>query len=248
MTSGYAPVNGQEIYYEVHGAGRPLVLLHGGLLTIDLTFRDLLPGLARTHQVIAVELQGHGHTADVAREFTLDNLASDVAGVLDHLGVEQADVFGFSVGGLVAVQVALRHPERVRRLVAASVHYNKDGYHQEVFRVDSGSERLPTAGDFMEMQDAHAAVAPFPEQFDSFAAKASALPERHEWSVDELRGLTVPVLLLLGDTDFVRLEHAAEMLELIPDAQLAVLPGATHMDVTRRPELVLPMVEAFLGR
>ena len=114
--------------------------------------------------------------------------------------------------------------------------------------MEPGSRRVPGERDFQEMMEAYAAVAPDPGRFEGFAAKASALPERHEWSDDELRGLRVPVLLLVGDTDFVRIEHAAEMLELIPDARLAVLPDTTHMDVTRRGELVLPMVRGFLRR
>lgn len=244
----YAPVNGQEIYYEEHGDGPPLVLLHGGLLTIDLTFGAVLGDLARTHRVVAVELQGHGHTADIDREFTLDNLASDVVGVLDHLGIDQADFFGFSLGGLVGTQVALRSPEQVGRLVGASVHFRADGYHPDVFAMEAGSRRLPSEQDFADMMSAHAAVAPHPEQFEAFAAKASALPERHEWSGDELRGLRVPVLLIVGDTDFVRVEHAAELLELVPDGRLAVLPDTTHGEVMRRAELVLPMVRGFLQR
>lgn len=244
----YAPVNGQEIYYEVRGSGRPLVLLHGGLLTIGLTFGELLPALARTRRVIALELQGHGHTADIEREFTVPNLVSDVVGVLDHLDVEEADVFGFSLGGIVALQLAMSAPERVGRVVAAAVHARHDGYHPDIFGMVPESTRLPTEADFKEMQEAYAAVAPFPEQFESFAAKASALPETHEWTPGQLAAVRVPVLLLVGDNDFVRVEHAAEMHALIPDARLAVLPDTTHMDLTKRADLVLPMVGRFLNQ
>jgi len=217
-------------------------------LTIGLTFGELLPALAKSRQVIALELQGHGHTADVERDFTLENLVSDVVGVLDELEVEEADLFGFSLGGIVATQLALTHPTRVGRLVAASVHAWKDGYHPDIFAMDSSSKRLPTESDFAQMQAAHAEVAPFREQFETFAAKASALPERHEWTGAELGGLSVPVLLLVGDKDFVRVEHAAELLELVPDARLAVLPETTHMDLTHRVELVLLLVRGFLNR
>jgi pimeloyl-ACP methyl ester carboxylesterase len=243
----YAHVNGLDIYYELHGDGRPLVLLHGGLLTIELTFARMLPQLAKERQVVAIELQGHGRTADVEREFTLEHLADDVAGVLDELGIERADFFGFSLGGLVALAVAMRHPERTGRVAAAAVHFRADGYHPEIFALDQTSDRLPTEDDFREMHDAYVAVAPNPGGFEAFAAKASALPERLDWSADDLASVRSPVLIVIGDKDFVRIEHAAQMRELIPDARLAVLPGCTHMDLVRRADLVLPLVEEFLG-
>lgn len=120
-------INGIDLYYEVHGTGRPLVVLHGGLLTAETCFGAMLPRLAEAHQVIAVDMQGHGHTADTARPVTLANLASDVVGLLDHLGLDRADFFGFSLGSLVAVEVAVTHPARVGRLVLASGHVRPDG-------------------------------------------------------------------------------------------------------------------------
>ncbi|MPZ82046.1 MAG: alpha/beta fold hydrolase [Actinophytocola sp.] len=242
----YAHVNGLDIYYEVHGSGEPLVLLHGGLLTIDLTFAAVLPALARTRRVIAVELQGHGHTADTERPFELSHLAGDVVGLLDELGIEKADFFGFSLGGLVSLQVAMAYPERAGRLVVAGVHFRADGYHPEVFALDPHSKRLPTEADFAAMRDAYLAVAPVPEHFEVFMAKASALPEKLDWSADDLGAVASPVLIVVGDTDFVRVDHAAEMRQHIPDSRLAVLPGTTHMDLTRRADLVLPLVEPFL--
>jgi pimeloyl-ACP methyl ester carboxylesterase len=244
----YAHVNGLDVYYETHGSGEPLVLLHGGLLTIELSFARMLPSLAKTRQVIAIEMQGHGHTADIDRELTLEHFADDVVGVLDELGVERADFFGYSLGGLVALQLAMRHPDRAGRLAVMAVHYRPDGYHPEIFDMDSGSARLPTEVDFQIMHDAYVAVAPEPERFEEFAAKASALAERIGWSPADLGSVRSPVLLVIGDTDFVRIEHAAEMRELIPNAALAVLPNTTHMDLTNRADLVLPMVAEFLSR
>lgn len=244
----YAHVNGLDVYYEVHGTGSPLVLLHGGLLTIDLTFGDMLPRLARSRQVIAIELQGHGHTADIDRPVTLEGLADDVAGVLDELGVPHADFFGYSLGGLVALQLAMRHPGRAGRLAVAAVHFRADGYHPEVYDMDSGSPRLPTEADFQRMHDAYVAVAPEPGRFEAFAAKASALVDRHDWSAADLGAVKSPVLIVIGDLDFVRIEHAAEMRELIPDARLAVLPDTTHAGLVRRADRLLPLVEEFLGR
>jgi pimeloyl-ACP methyl ester carboxylesterase len=249
FTSGYAPVNGLEMYYEVHGTGRPLVLLHGGLLTIDLSFGTMLPALATTRQVIAAELHGHGRTADTDRDVTIEYMASDVVGLLDHLGIERADLFGFSLGGLVALELAMRRPDRTGQIVIAAVHFRADGYHPEIRNPElhAGSTRMPTERDFQDMRDAYVQVAPDPDHFDEFTAKASAAVGAFQgWPEERLRAVTVPTLLVVGDHDFVRLEHAVEMHELIPDAQLAVLPGATHMDLTRRADLIVPMIESFL--
>ena len=248
-TGAYAHVNGLEMYYESHGAGRPLVLLHGGVHTIGLTFGALLPALAATHRVIAVELQGHGHTADIDREMTVPGFAEDVVALLDVLGIEQADLFGFSLGGMTALETALRHPERVGRVVLASVPFQPDGYLDEIRdpALHAGSKRLPTQADFQAMVDAYTAVAPHPEHFQDFMAKCTAAAGFEGWSADELRGLAVPGLLVVGDTDFVRVEHAAQMHDLIPDARLAILPDCLHMDLMRRTELLLPMVESFLA-
>jgi len=198
--SAHAKVNGLEMYYEVHGADdgtrRPLVLLHGGVLTVELSFAPLLPVLAEGRRVVAPELQGHGHTADTDREMTVANLASDVVALLDELGIEQADFLGFSLGGLTALEVAARHPERVGRLVLAATHYHQDGYHAEISDPASTSPRLPTRADFQEMADAYAAVAPHPEHFQDFLAKVShAAHAPLPWTADDLRGLRAPALL-----------------------------------------------------
>jgi pimeloyl-ACP methyl ester carboxylesterase len=250
VTTGYAPVNGLQMYYEVHGAGRPLVLLHGGLMTIGLSFDSLRPELAAGRQVIATELQGHGRTADIDRDITLAALAGDVAGLLAYLGVEQADVLGFSLGGGVALQLALDYPDRVGRLITASVSYAPDGFHAEITdpAQHATSTRMPTAEDFRQMREAYDRLAPDPGHFDVFAAKASAAAASLKgWSAAELGRIGAPTLLIFGDHDFIRLEHAVEMQSLIPGAQLAVLPGATHMDVLRRTDLMIPLVRDFLG-
>jgi pimeloyl-ACP methyl ester carboxylesterase len=247
----YAPVNGLDMYYEVHGTGRPLVLLHGGLLTIDLTFGPMLAAFATSRQAIAVELQGHGRTADIDRELTLEHLADDVVGLLDHLGIARADLFGFSLGGLVSTQVAIRHPERVDRLVLAATHVRRDGYHDDILDPEShpGSTRMPTEADFAEMRAAYEQVAPDPAHFQAFEARLSGMISAFQgWPEDVVRAITAPTLLLVGDNDFVRLEHAVEMKHLLPGARLAVLPDTTHIDLMRRTEHVLPMVETFLGR
>jgi pimeloyl-ACP methyl ester carboxylesterase len=250
-SGAYADVNGLKVYYEVHGTGRPLVLLHGGVLTIDLSFGTTITALAESHQVIAIELQGHGHTADTDREMSLDVLADDVVLLLGQLGITQADFYGFSLGGLVSLTVALERPELVGRLVLASVHYRPDGYHHEIWEPDGevGSTRLPTEADFRVMHNAYVSVAPDPAHFEVFMAKTSGMVrESAGWSPEDLRALAAPTMVMVGDHDFVRLEHAIEMFELIPDAQLAVLPGTTHIGVTQDAARVLALIEPFLAR
>lgn len=250
--SAYARVNGLEMYYETHGSGpegsRPLVLLHGGGLTVGLTFSAVLPTLAAGRRVVAPELQGHGRTADTDREMTVSDLASDVVALLDELGIAQADFLGFSLGGLTALEIAVRHPERMGRLALAATMYTQDGVHDEVRVPDYSSPRLPSQDDFREMADTYAALAPHPEHFQDFLAKVSAAAHAPlPWTADDLRGLRVPTLLLVGDSDFVRVEHAAEMQQLIPGAQLAVLPATTHMALMQRTSLMMPLLGEFLG-
>ena len=236
----YADLGQIRLYHEDHGQGPPLVLLHGGLQTIELSFGALIPLLARRHRVIPMELQGHGRTADVDRPMTFEHLASDVVGLLDHLGVERTDVFGFSLGGLTTYQLLIDHPDRVRRAVVASADH----------RNDRGGEihpdRLPTEADFAAMRAAYANVAPDPGHFESFADKAVAMVHGFPgWTDAQLRAVEVPVLVMIGDTDFILVPNAAEAAELLPQGQLAVLPGTTHMALTSS-KLVAPIVEAFL--
>ena len=237
----YADVNGLHLYYEEHGDGPPLVLLHGGLMTIELNFRVALPVLAEHHRVIAVELQGHGRTADVDRAPTFPNFAADVVALLDHLGLARADVVGFSLGGLTAYEMAISYPERIRRAVVASADHRNDR------AGEADPTRLPTQHDFQAMRDAYSAKAPDPNAFDTVAEKTSGLVQSFTgWTDDQLRGVLMPVLILVGDTDFILVENAVEAMRLLPQGQLAVLPGTTHMDLTRS-TLLAPVIEAFLA-
>jgi pimeloyl-ACP methyl ester carboxylesterase len=240
----YATVNGLELYYEVHGSGRPLVLLHGGLHTIGLSFGTLLEPLAAGRQVIAVELQGHGHTADPGRPMTIDALAGDVVALLDQLGVVQADVFGFSLGGLVGYQLALSHPGRIGRLIAASADpHRPPGRESQPISED----RLPTQADFQAMRDANVAAAPDPSGFEKLTGRVP--PMVHEmpaWTDDQVRSVRTPTLLIFGDRDFSPLPDVAELLDLLPDGQLAVLPGTLHTGVTQRADILVPLITSFL--
>jgi pimeloyl-ACP methyl ester carboxylesterase len=239
----YAPVNGLQLYYETHGSGRPLVLLHGGLMTIDLNFGPLLAPLAATRRVIAIELQGHGRTADTDRPMTIEALAADVVALLDQLGIAEADLFGFSLGGVVAYAVALSAPARVGKLIVASA----DGHRppgRESAPLDD--DRMPTPADFQAMRDAYDAVAPDPAHFGDFAARTSTMVHEFPGWTDELRSLAAPTLLVFGDRDFSPLADVLELFELLPNAQLAVLPATTHMGLTRRPGELLALITPFL--
>jgi pimeloyl-ACP methyl ester carboxylesterase len=248
-TTGYADVNGLHMYYELHGEGSPLVLLHGGMLGIDLNFAGLIPDLATRHRVIAVEAQGHGRTADIDRDITPAALASDVVALLDHLGVDRAHVLGHSQGAAVALELAVSHPDRVRSIVPISGSVRPEGMHPDLGdpAKQATSTRMPTEQDFADMQDAYARLSPHPDRFMDFLGKLSASnADLKGWSDEQLAAITAPVLSVIGDHDFTTVEHAALMLELIPGSQLAVLPGTTHMQATRRPELLLPMLAEFL--
>jgi pimeloyl-ACP methyl ester carboxylesterase len=240
----YASINGLQLYYETHGSGRPLVLLHGGLLTIDLNFGPLLAPLAADRQVIAVELQGHGHTADTSREMTIEALAGDVIALLDHLGIAEADFFGFSLGGIVTCAAAFGAPGRVGKIIVASADPHRPPGRESA---PLGEDRLPTAADFQAMRDAYAAVAPDPAHFDEFAARTSTMVHTFPgWTEEELRSLQVPTLLIFGDRDFSPLPDVLELFGFLPNAQLAVLPGTTHIGVAQRPDALLTLITPFL--
>jgi pimeloyl-ACP methyl ester carboxylesterase len=241
----YASVNGLRLYYEVHGSERPLVLLHGGLLTIELNWGELLAPLAAGRQVIAVELQEHGHTGAADRPMTMDALAGDVIGLLDQLGVAEADLFGFSLGGLVSYAVAFAAPDRVGKLIVASADPLRPPGRESA---PTSEDRMPTRADFLAMQAAYTATAPEPALFEKSAAKTSALVHEFPgWTRDQLRSLRTPALLIFGDRDFSPLRDVLDTFELLPDAQLAVLPDTTHMGVTQQPDRLLSLITPFLN-
>jgi pimeloyl-ACP methyl ester carboxylesterase len=245
----YADVNGLHMYYETHGAGSPLVLLHGGMMTIDLNFATLIPTLSERHQVIGVELQGHGRTGDIEREITPAASASDVIALLDHLGIERAHVLGHSMGAAVALELAVNHPDRVRSIVPMSASVRPDGMHEDLTdpAKQATSTRMPTPQDFEDFRNAYLRLSPHPDHFDDFLqALSQSDADLRGWTDEQLAGITAPVLIVQGDRDFVTVEHGALMQQLIPGAQLAVLPNTTHMQTTRRAGYLLPMLADFL--
>lgn len=248
-TSGYADVNGLHMYYEIYGQGSPLVLLHGGMMTIDLNFATLIPDLATRHQVIGVEMQGHGRTADTGREITPAALASDIVGLLDHLGIDQAHVLGHSMGAAVALELGVSYPDRVRSLVPVSASVRPEGIHEDLAdpAKQATSTRMPTQQDFQQFSEAYQWLSPHPEHFQDFLAMLSqSASDLQGWSDEQLADMTAPTLIVMGDRDFVTIEHAALMQHLIPGSQLAIFPGTTHMQVTRRADLLLPILARFL--
>jgi pimeloyl-ACP methyl ester carboxylesterase len=249
-TTGYADVNGLHLYYETYGSGAPLVLLHGGMLTIDLNFASLIPTLARTHTVIGVEMQGHGRTANIDREITYANLATDIVALLDYLGIERAAVLGHSMGGGVALELAVNHPDRVSAIVPISASVSKDGMHPDLLDPSTfeTSSIMPTAQDFADFKGAYERLSPHPEQFDAFLMSLSGMDSDFAgWTDEQLAGISCPVLIVQGDNDFTTVAHAGVMLAKIPNSTLAVIPATTHMQVTRRDTILLPVLEQFFA-
>lgn len=252
----YTQVNGLNMYYEIHGEGQPLVLLHGALSAIGTSFGKLLPDLAKERQVIAVEMQGHGHTADIDRPLRYEQLADDIAALLTQLGLEQADLFGWSLGADVALQAAIRHPEVVRKLVLASVTYNRDGLYPELLAGIENAKPEHLAG--TPFYEEYASIAPHPQDFPRLFAKQQQLDsEIQDWPVEDIRAIKAPALLIIGDADIVRPEHTVELFRLLgggvagdlaglPRSQLAVLPGTTHVTLVDRAGWLVSMITQFL--
>lgn len=251
----HVEVNGMRLYYETSGQGDPLIVLHGAYMTIE-TMGEIIPKLAETHKVYALEFQAHGRTADIDRPITYPNLADDVAAFMDAVGLEKADVFGYSMGAVVGLRLAIRYPDRVGRLVAASVAYDVDGWHPMF------AAMVPTLTKEMligtPLEDAYREVAVDPDGFPVLAEKLIALEhEDFAWE-DDVKGLQTPVLIIAGDADVVTLEHSVALFELLgggimgdmgvplPASRLAILPATSHTAVISQPELLHALIEPFL--
>ncbi|HEX2833152.1 MAG TPA: alpha/beta hydrolase [Thermoanaerobaculia bacterium] len=248
MFADYADIHGLKLYYEIHGDAKnpPLVLLHGGGSTIETSFGQVLPMLAKTHRVIAFEQQGHGRTTDVAgRPFTFEQSADDAAELLKQLQVEQADFYGYSNGGSIAMQIAIRHPKLVRRLVVASAMYRRDGLPPQFWE---GMRHAKLSDMPKELKEAYLAVAPNPENLQSFHDKCVArMLGFKDWPDALLRSIEAPTLVMAGDRDVVTVEHVLAMYRLFPKGEVAILPGTDHMQFVTRGEWQVAMIEAFLG-
>ena len=256
-TTGYAPVNGINMYYEVHGEGEPVVLLHGAFMTITNNWDGWISELSKTRKVIAVEMQGHGRTADVPlRDITPENLADDVAALLDYLKIRRADLIGYSMGGAVAMQCAIRHPDRVRKAVIISSTFRSDGM------VAGALESISklTADDFKgsPIETEYKKLSPTPDDFPKFVQRIVATASKgYDFGADKLKATTAPMFFIHGDADGVRLAHIAEMFRLKGGdihgdmgprsaSRLAILPDTTHVTLMQRIPIIVPMVNDFL--
>ena len=261
LTEGYAPVGDVQMYWRSMGTGgTPLVVVHGGYGLIDM-FGDLLPRLAEKRRVIGVELQGHGHTADVDRPFRWEYFGDDLAALIDVLDLGQADLLGYSLGGGAALRVAIQHPERVRRLVLVSAPHRREVWYPEV---RAGMDAMGRSlFDMMSQSPMYAAwreVAPDVDSFPTLMDKTGELLRQPYDLTDEVRALPMPVLLVHADGDSFAPSSSAEFYALLgggqrdagwdgsahPASQLAILPGRTHYDVIAAPELA-GVVDRFLG-
>jgi pimeloyl-ACP methyl ester carboxylesterase len=257
MKTGYADVNGLRMYYEIHGEGRPIVLLHGAMSAIGTSFGKLIPDLAKGRQVIAFELQAHGRTVDIDRPLQMDTLADDTVAALRRLGVTEADFFGYSLGAGVALNIAIRHAQVVRKLALASVTYSLAGFHPGLLEGISNLKPELVVGS--RWQQEYVQIAPQPEAFANLIEKIKELQVSiADWPPEAIGAIASPTLLVVGDADIIRLEHAVEFFGLLgggvngetpagmPRSRLAVLPGTSHTMVVDRPELLLPILDSFL--
>jgi pimeloyl-ACP methyl ester carboxylesterase len=222
-TSSYAPVNGLNMYYEIHGTGTPLVLIHGGGSTIQTSFGRILPLLAKSHQVIAVEIQAHGHTADIDRPLSFQQDADDVAALLKHLNIGKANVFGFSNGASTTLQFAIRHPEMTNKIIVASTFYKRAGAPDWFWDMmaNTSFENMPQPykDEFLKINpDTNALY----RMYERDVARMQSFPDITE---AQMRSITAPALIIIGDKDVTTPEHAAEMHRLMLNSRLAIFPG-----------------------
>ncbi|WP_165225433.1 alpha/beta fold hydrolase [Aquisphaera insulae] len=255
-TVGYAPVNGLKMYYEIHGRGEPVVMLHGAFMAIPGDWAGWVAELAKTRKVIALEMQGHGRTADIPRPFRSEDLADDVAALLDYLKIPTADIIGYSMGGGVALQCAIRHPEKVRKVVIISAVFRQDGW------VKEGVDALPklTAETFKgsPVEAGYKKLSPTPDAFPEFVKHlVESFSKPYDFGAERLKATRAPMFFIHGDADGVRLEHIAEMYRLKggevhgdmgsrSDSRLAILPNTTHVTLMDRMPVIVPMVNDFL--
>lgn len=256
---GYVDVNGLNMYYEIHGDGQPLVLLHGAFSAVGTSFGALIPLLAKQRQVIAFELQAHGRTADIDRPLSIEAMAGDTAAAIQKLGLDSVDLLGYSMGGSVALHSALRYPNLIRKLILMSVSFTLGGVRPGL--MDGLGEMKAEMMHGSPWHDEYIKIAPHPEHFATLFEKKTAMDRQiQDIPAESIQGLKMPALLIIGDSDLIRIEHAAEFLRLVggdvfgdmppglPNSQLAVLPGTSHVSIVGRTELLTPIINSFLDK
>jgi pimeloyl-ACP methyl ester carboxylesterase len=262
-TSNYADVNGLHLYYEVHGEGFPLILLHGGYGTTDM-FGPVRQALAQGRQVIAAELQGHGRTGDIRRPLRFETLADDMAALIDCLGVEQVDLMGYSLGGGAALRTAIQYPLKIRKLILVSTPFKQSGWYPEVL-AGMRSQREPGAAEQMKrtpLYEIYRPIAPRPEDFSVLVGKMGRLlSRRYNWG-DELGNIKAQALLVFGDHDSIHPEHMIDFFKRlgggqrdagwdgsgVSNARLAILPGTTHYNIVTSPRLAAAAIPFLEGK
>ncbi len=254
--TGYAPVNGLKLYYEIHGEGTPLLLLHGSFMTGAMTFGSLIPELAKHHKVIVVDMQGHGHTGDISRDFSFPHFAEDAAALLQYLHIQQADVVGYSLGATVGLELAILYPEKVRKLVFISSAYNNKGW------IPSTKEAFASLTPEMltntPLKAAYDAVAPDTAHWHTFLQRMISFEQKpFDLGKENLKKVKAPVLIIKGDNDGIDYTHMAEMYTMLgggvfgdmvpmPASQLAILPAASHTGIIMMSDKLLSLITPFL--
>lgn len=253
--SGYADINGLKMYYEVYGKGKPIVLLHGSYMNIPLNWAHIIPLLSKDRKVIVAEMQGHGRTRDISRAFSYEGMADDVSGLLKHLKTDSADILGYSMGGGVAFQVAVRHPEQVRRLVILSGTYTHKGWWPDAEA--SFATFTPDMFTGTPIQKQYDSLGNDPAGFPEFVRKVISIDLKpYDWSKD-VKNIQAPIFMAIGDADGIRYEHALELFRAkgggkmgdihgLPKSRLAIIPGTTHIGMIQRTGWLIPMITDFL--
>lgn len=253
--SGYAPVNGIKIYYEVYGEGMPVVLLHGAYYTIDMNWSKLIPELSKTRKVIAIEMQGHGHTPFSDRKLSRTTLASDVEGIMDYLKIDSADIIGYSFGGSVAYQFAIQSPERLRKLVIISAVYKSSGWQPEVTQAFKNMK--PEFFDNTPLKTAYDAVAPDKTKWTKFIEQMiGSATTPYDLGDSNIAKIAAPVLLISGDNDGMDKIELIKTYQLLggaadfrttPRSQLAIVPGQGHVSLMTQTQTLLGFIQNFLN-
>jgi len=255
--TGYAPVNGLKMYYEIHGKGEPVVLLHGSFMALtNFNWPEMMAALAKSRQVIAVEMQGHGRTADIDRDITHANLADDIAALLDYLKIGKADLIGYSMGAGVAMEAAIRHPQKVRKVVSISGVFRDNGWVQEALDAYPNFTAEALKGTPIEAD--YKRLSPTPNEFPNFVKRVIAQDLKpYDFGAEKLKATPAPIFFIHGDADGVRLDHIAEMFrlkggEIMGDmrprsaSRLVVLPDTTHVTLMQKIDIIAPMINDFL--